>query len=59
MKIYPNIYDLGPSMPLAICPPSSCPAGIRFIAVANMPTHTAKTMGNMGTLEGSTIPNIW
>jgi hypothetical protein len=27
------------------CPPSSCPNGRRFHAVASMPNHAAKTIG--------------
>jgi len=31
--------------PLAICPPSSCPAGSKLMAVTNKPTHPANAVG--------------
>ena len=31
--------------PLAICPPSSCPAGSKLMAVTSKPTHPANAVG--------------
>lgn len=42
---HPAYLCFSPRTALAMCPPSSCPAGMRFIDVISSPTHPANAIG--------------
>ena len=44
-------FCFSPRTAREICPPSNCPAGNKFMAVTNKPTHPAKAVGWSMTVE--------
>ncbi len=54
--INPTRRALSPISAYRICPPSSCPIGIRLIAVTSIPIHPAKMNGKWYTSFMGSLP---